>query len=123
MKFFTIAVFSISVLLYSCNPKAIREKFLEMERKDNERYEKFKRGEAPLIEVKDFNDYFQRMIYCFDNELNESAIQFIKWYPSYHRQTLESLEYGTLVVLFSKLSTNEKNRYYDFVIWYKNLDG
>lgn len=117
MKNIFLMIISI-LLLVNCS--AIRKNFLEIEKKENEHYKKYVRGERPLVEV-DFNGYVEKMVYFFYNYYDDQAIKYIDWYPAYHSQLLNSFKYGVIINLFAKKSKHKRERYTEFVDWYKNL--
>ena len=111
----------VAIILFNfIQCSAIRQKFLEIEKKDRERYDKFRSGERPLYEV-DFYGYVENMVYYFDNYLDDVAIKYINWYPEYHSQLLSSLNLGSIIELFQKKSKAADKRYNEFVNWYRNL--
>jgi len=122
MKVLAIIIIIFTLLMIGCNPKAIRQHFIDAEKKFNEKVEKSKSREGPILEVTSFSDYVDRVIICFDNQLDDSAIKLINGYPKYHREMHDSFALATLITLFSKRSTEQKNHYYDFVEWYTKLD-
>lgn len=120
MKAIIIITIIFNLLMLGC--QSIRQRFIDAEKDFNEKVEKSKSREGPILEVRNFSDYVDRIKICFDNRLDDSAIKFIQWYPDYHRELIDSFTYGTLITLFSKRSSDQKNRYYDFVDWYTKLD-